>query len=98
VDDFQEKSMLRLLKVIALGVLMGISFTVHADAKTVYVDTPDLCYDVEKVDGSQIYLTSTKKNCKKLAGKVPVEIDDAINEIILYTDEHYGKNRMSAVT
>jgi conjugal transfer pilus assembly protein TrbC len=84
VDDFQEKSMLRLLKVIALGVLMCIGLV--ADAKTVYVDTPGLCYHVEKVDGTQIYLTSTKKNCKKLAGKVPVEIDDAINEIILFTD------------
>jgi conjugal transfer pilus assembly protein TrbC len=86
VDGFQEKGMLRLLKVIAFGVLMGIGLVAQADAKTVYVDTPSLCYNVEKVDGSQVFLGSTKEMCKKIAGRIPVTIDDTISKVSIFTD------------
>ena len=93
MDDIQEKGMLRLLKIIVFGVLITSVLSAHVDAKTVYVDTPGLCYEIEKVDGSQAFLRSRKQNCKKAAGKVPVEIDDDINKISIFKDGAFWKEQ-----
>jgi len=60
--------------------LTGISFACLlsmasvAGAATVYIDTPDLCSKVQKLEKDRVYL-ATGKQCPQIRGKVPVEME-----------------------
>lgn len=57
-----------------LAVLLCASLYKPAQGSTLYLDTPDLCSKVQKVEQGRVYLT-TNRQCPQLRGKVPVAME-----------------------
>jgi len=61
------------------------SIPAAAATATSYIDTPDLCSKVEKVEGDRVYLVS-KGTCPKVVGKIAVTLGSGIEEVEVYLD------------
>jgi type-F conjugative transfer system pilin assembly protein TrbC len=75
--------------------LAGISLLVSAipaTGATFYIDTPDLCSRVEKVEGNKVFLVS-KKGCPQVAGKVRVTLGSGIGEVEVYLNGSFWKRQ-----
>jgi type-F conjugative transfer system pilin assembly protein TrbC len=59
---------------------------------TSYIDTPDICSRVEKVDRNKVYLVS-KKGCPKVAGKVAVTLSNGSEEVEVYLNGAFWKRQ-----
>lgn len=66
-----------------------------AAAVTAYIDTPDLCSRVEKVEGSKVHLVSPG-TCPKVAGKVAVTLGSGIEEVEIYQNGVFWKRQRPA--
>lgn len=61
-------------------------------AKTVIIETPNLCAHVEKVEGSRVDLTVAKEPCSiEGPGKASIRIGEEVQEIDIYVNETYWR-------
>jgi len=63
---------------------------------TSYIDTPDLCSRVEKVEGNKVYLVS-KKGCPQVAGKVAVTLGNGSEEVEVYLNGSFWKRQKTTL-
>jgi type-F conjugative transfer system pilin assembly protein TrbC len=64
----------------------------HALAKTIVIDTPDLCARVEKVEGNRVDLKETSEPCAiEGPGKASIQIGDVTIEIDVYLNGAYWR-------
>ena len=61
-----------------------------AGAATFYIDTPDLCSKVEKMEGTRVYLV-TKGDCPKTPGKVAVQAGEGAKEVEIHVNGRFWK-------
>ncbi len=61
--------------------------------KKVVIDTPGLCSKVDRVDGDNVYLLSTDKDCVQGIGKASVEIVAGIASVNIYLDGVFWKKQ-----
>lgn len=61
--------------------------------KVVYIETPSMCYQVDKVDGERVFLERSTGNCIEAPGKLPVNIQRDLREIDIYVDGKLWKTR-----
>ena len=61
-----------------------------AGAATFYIDTPDLCSKVEKMEGMRVYLV-TKGDCPKTPGKVAVQAGEGAKEVEIRVNGRFWK-------
>lgn len=73
--------------------LLSASFP--ATAATSYLETPDLCSQVEKVEGGRVYLVSNGM-CPKVAGKVAVTVEKGNEEVEVYLNGAFWKRQKTA--
>lgn len=66
-----------------------------AAGASTYIDTPDLCSQVEKVEGGRVYLVS-KGMCPKVAGKTSVTLGNGIEEVEVYLNGAFWKRQKTA--
>ena len=86
METFLHKISVVVLLVSCLATAKG------ASAATVFIDTPDLCTKVQRIEQGRVYLT-TDKQCPQIAGKVPVELPPG-SEIEVYVNgEDRGTQR-----
>ena len=64
-----------------------------AVASTFYIDTPDLCSKVEKMEGMRVYLVS-KGDCPKTPGKVAVTAEEKTEELEVYVNGSFCKKQV----
>lgn len=84
---------LTMVTLLAGATLLSASFP--AAAATSYIETPDLCSKVEKVEGDRVFLAS-KGICPKVAGKVAVTVDKGTEEVEVYLNGVFWKRQKSA--
>jgi type-F conjugative transfer system pilin assembly protein TrbC len=61
-------------------------------AKTVIIETPNLCAHVEKIEGSRVDLTVAKEPCPiEGPGKASIRIGEEVKEIDIYVNKTYWK-------
>ena len=77
------------LLLLAPAFLLG---AIPATGATFYIDTPDLCSRVEKVEGNKVYLVS-KKGCPQVAGKVSVTLSNGSEEVEVYLNGSFWKRQ-----
>ncbi|MRR35400.1 conjugal transfer protein TrbC [bacterium] len=87
--------MKRLAMVLLIAGTILLSAAFPAAAVTYYVDTPDLCSSVEKVEEGRVHLLS-KGDCPKVEGKVAVSLDNAIEEVEIYLNGAFWKRQKPA--
>lgn len=87
--------MARLTMVTLLAGTTLLSAAYPAAAATSYIETPDLCSQVEKVEGGRVYLVS-KGMCPKVAGKVAVTVEKGIEEVEVYLNGAFWKRQKTA--
>ncbi|MHC1698871.1 MAG: type-F conjugative transfer system pilin assembly protein TrbC [Geobacteraceae bacterium] len=88
--------MTRLTMVTLLVGTTLLSASFPATAVTSYIETSDLCSQVEKVEGGRVYLVS-KGMCPKVAGKVAVTLEKGIEEVEVYLDGAFWKRQKTAL-
>ena len=71
------------LTMVLISAITFLSCSFPAAGATSYIDTPDLCSKVEKVEGGRVYLVSTEI-CPKVAGKIAVTLGSGIEEVEVY--------------
>lgn len=77
------------MRTITKGFLLAVCAllpTACAMQRRVYVETPNSCYRVDRVEDDQVYLVSHGKVCLQVPGHDPVELDPGIRRIRIYTD------------
>lgn len=83
--------------IIVVSIVLGNAIATAADnagkVKGINVDTPNLCVVVDRVDGEDIYLRSTKKDCEPFAGKLPATVAAGVNTVSLYVDGVFWKKQ-----
>jgi type-F conjugative transfer system pilin assembly protein TrbC len=87
--------MKRLATVLLIAGTILLSAVFPAAAVTSYVDTPDLCSRVDKVEGSKVHLVS-QGMCPKVAGKVAVTVEKGIEEVEIYLNGVFWKRQKPA--
>lgn len=87
--------MARLTMVTLLAGTTLLSTAFPAAAATSYIETPDLCSQVEKVEGGRVYLVS-KGICPKVAGKVAVTVEKGFEEVEVYLNGAFWKRQKTA--
>ena len=87
--------MTRLTMVTLLAGTTLLSASFPAAAATSYIETPDLCSQVEKVEGDRVYLVS-KGICPKVAGKVAVTVEKGTEEVEVYLNGVFWKRQKTA--
>jgi type-F conjugative transfer system pilin assembly protein TrbC len=64
----------------------------HILAKTVIIETPNLCAHVEKIEGHRVDLTVAKEPCPMEGpGKASIRIGEEVKEIDIYVNETYWR-------
>lgn len=66
--------------------------TLRADGADFYLDTPDLCSRVEKVEGNRVYLV-TKGDCPKTPGKLAVAAEPITGELEIFVNGVFWKKQ-----
>ncbi|MRR34083.1 conjugal transfer protein TrbC [bacterium] len=85
----------RLTMVTLLAGTTILTASFPAAAATTYIDTPDLCSQVEKVEGGRVYLVS-KGICPKVVGKTSVTLGNGIEEVEVYLNGAFWKRQKTA--
>lgn len=101
---------MKIIKKIVLAVVMFIVLryspgldpwigkTFAAQAKTVTIDTPDLCSRVENVSGKTVHLRSGQGRCpSKGPGKIQVSLEAGVQEVDIYVDGKLWKKQSTVV-
>ena len=73
-------------------IVMTVSF-VNAETKKYFIDTPNPCVKVEKIEKNKVYLAHTKENCIQTIGKVQVEVDNSYKSVFTYVDSVLWKEQ-----
>lgn len=85
---------LKLLYVLILVVFpCGISF-----AETVIIDTPSICVNTDKIDGNNVYLTTTSTNCSRGIGKAEVKLAENAKVVNVYVDGELWRTQTIGTT
>jgi len=69
--------------------------SLSAMGATFYVDTPDLCSKVERIEGNKAFLVS-QGNCPRTPGKVAVDLANGTGELEVYVNGEFWKNQALA--
>ncbi|GER94865.1 hypothetical protein A45J_2631 [hot springs metagenome] len=59
--------------------------------KTIYVDTPNLCYKLDRVEDNKVYIVSTRDECTQIMGKIAVKISKDIKSVYIITNGVFWK-------
>ena len=73
------------------GMLLLLA-SIRANGADFYIDTPDLCSRVEKIEGNRIYLV-TKGECPKSPGKLAVQALRNSGELEVYVNGKFWKKQ-----
>jgi hypothetical protein len=67
-------------------------FAQNVLAKTIVIDTPDLCAYVERVEGNRVDLRKESEPCAiEGPGKASIQIDEETKEIDVYVNRTYWR-------
>ena len=86
MDAVPKKSLLRILAFFVLLSFLSAATAWTSETRKFYVKMPSACYEVKKVEGSNVYLKSTEKTCMQAAVKREIAIDSSIKKVSIYVD------------
>ena len=86
MDAVQKKGLLRILAVLILLTFLFVPTAWTSETRKFYVKMPSSCYEVKKVEGSNVYLESTGKTCMQVAVRREIAIDSSIKKVSIYVD------------
>jgi len=80
--------------ILIIGYLLTtqVSFA-QQSTKTVYIDTPNLCAKVARIEGNKVFLESDDKPCAQGIGKMPVKVDDTAKEVAVFVNNKRWKTQ-----
>ena len=86
MDAVQKKGLLRILAVLILLTFLFVPTAWTSETRRFYLKMPSTCYEVKKVEGSNVYLESTGKTCMQVAVKKEIALDSSIKKVSIYVD------------
>lgn len=70
----------------------------HASTVSVYIDTPNICTTLQRVDEDKVYLVSGDLNCMPVPGRLEVKVEDKYSSFYVYVDGNFWKEQQKSVT
>lgn len=74
-----------------MTLMMTVLLAGCASPQRLYVETPNSCIKVERVEGNRVYLKSRGRICLQVIGREPVELDPTISRVELYIEGKFWK-------
>lgn len=98
MKHLSTKAIISIISAIALIVIFGkfqvIPIFAHQPAKSVvYIYSPSTCHKFEKVEGNNIHLLITSSMCAQVISKIPVMIENSVEEVSIYVNGRFWKKQ-----
>jgi hypothetical protein len=85
-------SAVQIVRLVAVGVFLGVVCGC-SPSRTVLIDTPNPCYELEKVEVDRVYLQTSKRICIQVMGRIPVDMDPSLSRVEVYTDGTFWREQ-----
>jgi type-F conjugative transfer system pilin assembly protein TrbC len=86
-----------LFKAVGLGIGLIIALMIARDAfastRRAFIDAPNSCHRVNKIEKDTVFLESTAKTCAQGIGKISVEIDSFVKTVRIHVDGGFWKEQ-----
>lgn len=86
-----------LFKAVGLGIGLIIALMIARDAvastRRAFIEAPNSCHRLNKIEGEAVFLESTGKTCVQGTGKIPVEIDSSVKAVRIHVDGEFWKEQ-----